>query len=406
MKEIWKEISRLGWKSDDMPNTTKAKILVSSDGRVKKTSYTKCNKKNKSYSNFNEHFYTTNTNRGKQRNDSVEKINKIGLYENINISGKSYSVHRLVAEAFIPNPDNKPQVNHINGIRSDNRLGNLEWVTNEENQAHAKESKNIKDARIDTRLSFSNDEIHLIISLYKSGMPITEIVNNIETKCSHETIRLLLIDNNIKIRKNSPSRKILEKITTRMNKTETGKIIFMDKAYNNLKEAIDAKTLSINNNFIDQPYILKKWKNMIQDIDSKKMYELEKSLKIRKIATSKDSLNTAIKLTNVNAILELNNLGYPNKLIAGKLNYKLSHVRSIIFEMGKNNSTHLTNIYNAITHKNQGIGQHNQFRFGRNMKAIIGNSKEIAISNKKKYLLSITSEYKYLRQLILETYNE
>lgn len=114
--EIWKEVSI---------NTN---YLVSNYGRVRTIDHKVWCKKNNSYSIRKGRMCVLSNNNSK-------KYWRVGIQ--IDNRQKHFAVHRLVATAFIPNPLNLPQINHIDGNKDNNHISNLEWCDNSYNQRHA-----------------------------------------------------------------------------------------------------------------------------------------------------------------------------------------------------------------------------------------------------------------------------
>ena len=129
---------------------------------------------------------------GNVRNKKTKRILKptlrggyavIGLCKNS--KGKTIPIHRLVAIAFIPNPDNKPQVNHIDKVRNNNCIKNLEWMTSKENNIHKSSSlvqttnQRVKVWRIDKetneKLQKYNSIEEASIWLYNNGFASSKL---------------------------------------------------------------------------------------------------------------------------------------------------------------------------------------------------------------------------------------
>ena len=97
---------------------------------------------------------------------SAKRIRPIkrGGYNRVNINGKAVSIHRAVARHFIPNPNNKPCINHIDGNKTNNSVDNLEWVTNGENMQHAYDTGLKKRT-----FKYTDEQVVELIRLVKDG---------------------------------------------------------------------------------------------------------------------------------------------------------------------------------------------------------------------------------------------
>lgn len=97
-------------------------------------------------------------------------------------------VHRLVAIEFIPNPENKKQVNHKNGIKSDNRVENLEWMTNKENVQHSIKILNKKRYGMNShRRILSEEQVKEALMLKKEKVLSTKEIA-LRTKINYHTL--------------------------------------------------------------------------------------------------------------------------------------------------------------------------------------------------------------------------
>lgn len=117
---------------------------------------------------------------GKRKEVLMPVFQKKTGYNRISLvkDGKAhnFSIHRIVAEMFIENPLNLPQVNHKNGIKTDNRVENLEWVSRSENQLHKIHvlGKGLEGERNPQR-KLTKEKVLIIYQMAKNGVCYTEI---------------------------------------------------------------------------------------------------------------------------------------------------------------------------------------------------------------------------------------
>lgn len=167
MNEVWKTIS--GYES---------RYEVSNLGRVR------------SIPRYVDNHTGEKLIKGREISQHINKRGYVIVSLNKESKRKTYKVHRLVAEAFIENPFNKPQVNHIDGDKTNNRVDNLEWNDNSENQLHAyrtglhkPSNKSGKRKRKVVRIDTNGKVVGCYDSIARASVETTTSASNIGECC-------------------------------------------------------------------------------------------------------------------------------------------------------------------------------------------------------------------------------
>ena len=161
-KEKWKNLDDVDEISCKYP--TGGKYSVSTKGRIRNNRRKKIMK----------------LERGNKHNRKGQYWMRITLYFD-DKKLRHFSVHRLVALAFIPNPENRPQVNHRDGNPENNNVSNLEWATESENMLHAFRNK-LVTVHLGERRSnsvFEDYDVRLVYKMMNEGMKPKEIYENL-----------------------------------------------------------------------------------------------------------------------------------------------------------------------------------------------------------------------------------
>jgi len=151
MQEIWKDVIDY-----------EGRYMVSNLGNVKSTFKYSDNKMNRRLNKINV----------REKNIYIGKNNNGYAIVILRKNGKKLrkSIHRLVAEAFIPQQENKNIVNHIDGNKNNNNVNNLEWCNKRENMIHAMEYLGVnREGELNPNAKYTNKQVDELIDLYKKG---------------------------------------------------------------------------------------------------------------------------------------------------------------------------------------------------------------------------------------------